>query len=130
MKIVYDPEVDVLRILLSNAPVAESDEAKPGMIFDYDKDGNVVGMEILNASKRIEKPYAVEYAVTVTPSEKIPAELTTIQQPLSLCDRRAFLKLPLEERQRLLAEQAEEMAEHYQQNTEWRELEAGDIIDY
>ncbi len=130
MKILYDPEVDVLRILLSNAPVAESDEAKPGMIFDYDKDGNVVGMEILNASKRIEKPYAVEYAVTITPSEKIPAELTTIQQPLSLSDRRAFLKLPMEERRRLLTEQAEAMAEHYQQNTEWQELQAGDIIEY
>jgi uncharacterized protein YuzE len=107
MKVIYDPEVDVLKILLNNTPVAESDEAKPGMIFDYDKDGNVVGMEILNASKRIEKPYAVEYTVSVTPSEKIPAELTTIQQPLSLSDRRAFLKLPLEERQRILAEQAE-----------------------
>jgi uncharacterized protein YuzE len=105
MKILYDPEVDVLRILLTNLPVAESDEAKPGMIFDYDKDGNVVGMKILNASKRIEKPYAVEYAVTITPSEKMPVEATTIQQPLS--DRRAFLKLPLEERQRILAEHAE-----------------------
>ncbi|MEW6491987.1 MAG: hypothetical protein AB1589_05475 [Cyanobacteriota bacterium] len=60
----------------------------------------------------------------------MPVESTTIQQPLSLCDRRAFLKLPLEERQRILAEQGEEMAEHYQQNTEWRELQTGDIIDY
>ncbi len=130
MKIVYEPEVDVLRILLSNAPVAQSDEAKPGMIFDYDKDGNVVGMEILNASKRIEKPYAVEYTVTVTPSEKMPVEPITIQQPLSLSDRRAFLKLPIEERRRILTEQAEEMAAHYQQDSEWRELQAGDIIDY
>jgi uncharacterized protein YuzE len=56
MKITYDPEVDVLKILLSNTAVAESDEAKLGMILDYDKDGNVVGMEILNASKRIENP--------------------------------------------------------------------------
>ncbi|MFZ5448652.1 MAG: DUF2283 domain-containing protein [Thermodesulfobacteriota bacterium] len=40
MKVTYDPEVDVLRILFSNAPIEESDEDKPGVIIDYDKDGN------------------------------------------------------------------------------------------
>ena len=63
MKIMYDPEVDVLRILFSNAPIEESDEEKPGMILDYDKDGNIVGLEVLSASKRIENPRSVEYAV-------------------------------------------------------------------
>jgi uncharacterized protein YuzE len=42
----------------------ESDEDKPGVILDYDKDGNVVGLEVLNASQRIENPRAVDYAVT------------------------------------------------------------------
>jgi hypothetical protein len=37
MKILYVPEVDVLRILLSNVPVGESDEAKPGMILTTTK---------------------------------------------------------------------------------------------
>lgn len=64
MKVTYDPEVDVLRILLSDAPIEESDEDKPGVILDYDKDGNVVGLEILEASKRISNPRSVEYAVT------------------------------------------------------------------
>jgi len=64
MKIEYDSETDVLRILLSGAPVDESDEDKPGVIIDYDKDGNVVGIEILDASTRTEDPRAVEYAVT------------------------------------------------------------------
>ncbi len=64
MKVTYDPEVDVLRILLSNAPIEESDENKPGVILDYDKDGNVVGLEVLEASKRISNPRSVEYAVT------------------------------------------------------------------
>jgi uncharacterized protein YuzE len=64
MKVTYDPDVDVLRILFSNAPIEESDEDKPGVIHDYDKDGNVVGLEVLNASQRIENPRAVEYAVT------------------------------------------------------------------
>ena len=64
MKVTYDPEVDVLRILLSDAPIAETDEDKPGVILDYDNDGNVVGLEILEASKRITNPRSVEYAVT------------------------------------------------------------------
>lgn len=63
MKVTYDPEVDVLRIVFSNTPIEESDEEKPGMILDFDKDGNVVGLEILDASKRMENPRAVEYAV-------------------------------------------------------------------
>jgi uncharacterized protein YuzE len=64
MKVVYDPEVDVLRILFSSAPIEESDEDKPGVILDYDKGGNIVGMEILDASKRMENPRAMEYAVS------------------------------------------------------------------
>lgn len=63
MKVTYDPEVDVLRILFSSAEIEESDEDKPGVILDYDKDGNVVGMEILDASKPMENPRSVEYAV-------------------------------------------------------------------
>ncbi len=63
MKVTYDPEVDVLRILFSQATIEESDEDKPGIIIDYDRDGNIVGLEILEASKRIENPRSVEYAV-------------------------------------------------------------------
>jgi uncharacterized protein YuzE len=63
MKVKYDQEVDVLTIQLSNAPVEESDQDKPGVILDYDKDGNIVGLEILNASKQIENPRSLEYAV-------------------------------------------------------------------
>lgn len=64
MKITYDPDVDVLRILFSGAEIEESDEDKPGVIIDYDKDGNIVGLEILDASKQIENPRTVEYAVS------------------------------------------------------------------
>jgi len=63
MKVIYDPEVDVLSILLNDAPVEESDEDKPGVILDYDKAGNVVAIEILDASKRMPNPLSVEYAV-------------------------------------------------------------------
>lgn len=64
MKINYDPEVDILRIIFKNVKIEESDEEKSGMIFDYDIDGNVVGIEIMHASKRIEQPMSVEYAVS------------------------------------------------------------------
>ena len=64
MKVAYDPEVDVLHILLRNVPVQESDEDKPGVILDYDKEGNIVGIEILDASKRVEDPRSVQHAVT------------------------------------------------------------------
>ncbi|MHB1100299.1 MAG: DUF2283 domain-containing protein [Burkholderiales bacterium] len=63
MKVTYDPEIDVLRILFSHAAIEESDEDKPGVILDYDVNGNVVGMEILDASKRMENPRSVEYAI-------------------------------------------------------------------
>ena len=64
MKIVYDQGVDVLRILFSNAKIEESDEDKPGLILDYDSQGNVVGLEVLDASKRMEDPKSLDYAVT------------------------------------------------------------------
>lgn len=48
---------------------------------------------------------------------------------LTLADRRAFLRQPLAQRQLILAQQAQQMVEHYQTSTEWRELMAGDIID-
>ena len=63
MKVRYDPEVDVLSIILSEAAVKESDESKPGVILDYDSGGNVIGIEILDASKRIGDPISVEYAI-------------------------------------------------------------------
>ena len=64
MKVTYDQEVDILRILLSDSDIEESDEDKPGIIIDYDDRGNIVGLEILDASKRTENPRTLEYAVT------------------------------------------------------------------
>ena len=63
MKVTYDPQVDVLRVLFRDVPVEESDQDKPGVILDYDKDGNLVGLEVLNASKRLDNPKGVDYAV-------------------------------------------------------------------
>jgi len=63
MKITYDAEVDILRIRLTDAPIEESDEEKPGLILDYDENGNVIGFEILNATARVSNPRSVELAL-------------------------------------------------------------------
>ncbi|MBO1055542.1 MAG: hypothetical protein HEQ27_03020 [Dolichospermum sp. JUN01] len=44
--------------------------------------------------------------------------------------RRELIKLPIEERQKILAAQSDLMLEHYQQDKEWQELQMGDLIDY
>lgn len=64
MKVVYDEEVDVLQIRLNDHVIEESDEDKPGVIIDYDTEGHVVGLEILDASKSVGNPQGVEYAIT------------------------------------------------------------------
>jgi uncharacterized protein YuzE len=53
MKSVYDPEVDVFSFAPRNAAVAESDQKKPVVRLDYDGEGSVVGLGVLNASKRM-----------------------------------------------------------------------------
>jgi len=53
MEAKYDAEVDVLRINWSQAEIEESDAVSPGVIIDYDAEGNPIGIEILNASQKI-----------------------------------------------------------------------------
>lgn len=54
MKIRYDARTDTLTMLLrEDAPVVESDEDKPGVILDYDGAGNLVSIEVLDASQRV-----------------------------------------------------------------------------
>jgi len=63
MLIKYDKEVDVVYIQFSEKKVAESDEDKPGIILDYDDEGNIVGIEVLEASKKMGQPNGVIYEV-------------------------------------------------------------------
>ncbi len=63
MKIKYDKENDVLYIRFTNNAVVESDSEKPGIILDYDNDENIVGIEVLNASEKMEGPLKMEYEV-------------------------------------------------------------------
>jgi len=63
MLIKYDKEVDVVYIQFSEKKVSESDEDKPGIILDYDDEGNIVGIEVLEASKKIGQPDGIVYEV-------------------------------------------------------------------
>lgn len=60
MKIKYDKITDSLYIVLSNLPIEESEEKK-GVILDYSIDGQLIGIEILNASKTAIETGKVEY---------------------------------------------------------------------
>jgi uncharacterized protein YuzE len=62
MKVKYDSKTDTLSVVLKdNTPVHESDEDKPGVILDYDKDGNLISFEILDASKRVTDTHNVDF---------------------------------------------------------------------
>ena len=61
MKLVYDRDLDILTVILKEMPVEESDEVKEGIILDYDTHGNLVAMDILNASRLIAQPASVEF---------------------------------------------------------------------
>ncbi|MBV6450788.1 MAG: hypothetical protein MHPDNHAH_01515 [Anaerolineales bacterium] len=64
MKVNYDSKTDTLTIIFAETPVAESDEDKPGVILDYDDKGNLVSLEILDASRRVNLPSKIEYQVS------------------------------------------------------------------
>jgi YD repeat-containing protein len=61
MKATYDERTDTLTLVLrEGVEVAESDEDKPGVVLDYDGDGNLVSIEVLDASKRVTEVRRVE----------------------------------------------------------------------
>ena len=63
MNITYDPETDTMTLVFSNNPVAESDAGKPNIIMDYDADGHIVAMEILDASHQMSDVRHVDFKV-------------------------------------------------------------------
>ena len=56
MKITYDQETDTITIRLKDIPISDSDELQEGVVADYDNEGNIVGLEIFEASKRVTQP--------------------------------------------------------------------------
>jgi transcriptional regulator with XRE-family HTH domain len=71
-----------------------------------------------------------EGIVSKDEAERMLGETIEMEEPLSLIGRRAFMKLSLEERRRIMAEQAYKMAQYYEQDPEWKELQGGDIVEY
>jgi uncharacterized protein YuzE len=65
MRIIYDPDTDTLSIILKDGKIRESDEDKPGVILDYGEDGELVSLEILDASEKVFKPGGIEYQVAI-----------------------------------------------------------------
>ncbi|MDN3511252.1 MAG: DUF2283 domain-containing protein [Candidatus Jettenia sp. CY-1] len=54
MKIRYSHEADALYIGFKNTKIENTDELTEDIIVDYDKDGNIVGIEVLDASQHVD----------------------------------------------------------------------------
>jgi uncharacterized protein YuzE len=61
MKFEYDKETDSLVIIFRNAEIDDTEEIRSGVIADFDEDGSLVSIEILNASKKIEALNEIVY---------------------------------------------------------------------
>jgi uncharacterized protein YuzE len=70
MKINYYPDTDSLYIDLSSKPSVDSREVSDGIVLDYDKDGNLTGIDIDQAS--------VKLNITELILSKLPAQVTQV----------------------------------------------------
>lgn len=53
MRTKYDPDADALYVRFADSPVVGSDEVRPGVVLDFDIDGRIVAIEVLDASKHL-----------------------------------------------------------------------------
>jgi uncharacterized protein YuzE len=60
MRVRVDQSADAVYVNLSDAVVAESEEVADGIVVDFDAEGRIVGVEILDASKRTGNPEALK----------------------------------------------------------------------
>lgn len=70
MKLQYYPETDSLYIDLASRPSVESREVSEGVVLDYDAAGNVVGIDIDKASRKLDLAELI--------LNKMPAVTTTL----------------------------------------------------
>jgi uncharacterized protein YuzE len=63
MKIKYNQALDILYIRFSDEKIVESDSDKPGVVIDYDAQGRIVAIEMLNASQKMPQPTKFEYEI-------------------------------------------------------------------
>ena len=60
----YDTRTDTLTFQLRDGVVSTSDEVSKGVVLDFDDQGTILGIEVLDASKRSINPKALEFAVS------------------------------------------------------------------
>ena len=60
MRMRVDHAADAVYLNLTDRPIKDSQEVADGIVVDYDEEGRIVGIEILDASKRIEDPTALK----------------------------------------------------------------------
>lgn len=77
MNIMFDPAQDILQVSFRVAPVHETSQISPGLILDYDEDGNVIGLEVRQASQRVEDPQSVTWSVGCVNLDKPPTSYRT-----------------------------------------------------
>lgn len=70
MKVVYDPDKDILQISFRECLVEETTQIAPGLILDYDEDGAVIGLEVRRASHKMDNPKAISYGIDAADETK------------------------------------------------------------
>jgi uncharacterized protein YuzE len=53
MKMSYDQDADAVYVRFSDAPMIESEEVSDGVVLDFDADGRIVAIELIDASKHV-----------------------------------------------------------------------------
>ncbi|RWK41961.1 MAG: DUF2283 domain-containing protein [Mesorhizobium sp.] len=53
LKLEYDPEANAAYIRFSSEAIQESEEVSAGIVLDYDAEGHIVGMEVLDAREHL-----------------------------------------------------------------------------
>jgi uncharacterized protein YuzE len=76
MRFHYDKKIDALYIRFNEKRYVESDEVEDGIIFDYDKAGKIIGIEVLDASKRFPKEFKSKLH-----QKRIPVVLDLVKAP-------------------------------------------------
>ncbi len=74
MRIEYSKGVDALYIHLRDVPVAESRDVEEGVTLDFDAEGHVVGLEILDATDRLGLSNLVNVSIENLPVDRVPFE--------------------------------------------------------
>jgi len=72
VKIEYDPEADALYIQIRDVPPSDNIDIEEGVTVDVDAEGHIVGVEILDASKRLSPSDLANITI-----HKFPIEATT-----------------------------------------------------